>query len=80
MQGMTGLIAITCTPFIVLPMGMPQLKRLLSYELRKGVHYMALVWGIALACHAPAMHVRRVPSHCVHTKSPVKLSSFPLTV
>jgi hypothetical protein len=51
--GITGLIAITITPFIVLPMTVPYLKSRMRFEWRKGLHYLALVWGAALMCHAP---------------------------
>lgn len=33
--GVTGLIALVATPFIVLPMSLPILKRKLTFELRK---------------------------------------------
>jgi len=51
--GITGLIAIILIPFIVLPMTVPYLKKRLSFEWRKGLHYLSVVWGVALMCHAP---------------------------
>ena len=29
----------------------------MSWETRKSLHYLSVVWGVALACHAPAMQV-----------------------
>ena len=50
--GITGLIAILLTPFITLPMT-PYLKKRMSYEWRKGLHYLSVLWGAALMWHAP---------------------------
>jgi len=52
--GLTGLIAIILCPFIVLPMTVPYLKKQMSFEWRKGLHYLSIIWGAALMCHAPA--------------------------
>jgi len=51
--GITGLIAISLIPFIVLPMTVPYLKSRLPFEWRKGLHYLSILWGVALMCHAP---------------------------
>jgi hypothetical protein len=51
--GITGLIAIMITPFIVLPMTVPYLKNRMKFEWRKALHYLSVVWGVALMCHAP---------------------------
>ena len=51
--GLTGLVAITLVPFIVLPMTVPYLKTRMPYELRKGLHYLSVVWGAGLMWHAP---------------------------
>ena len=51
--GITGLIAIIVTPFIVLPMTVPYLKKCISFEWRKFLHYLCIVWGVALMFHAP---------------------------
>eukprot|EP00581_Thalassiosira_minuscula_P014928 CAMPEP_0183730492 /NCGR_PEP_ID=MMETSP0737-20130205/32987_1 /TAXON_ID=385413 /ORGANISM="Thalassiosira miniscula, Strain CCMP1093" /LENGTH=858 /DNA_ID=CAMNT_0025963009 /DNA_START=206 /DNA_END=2782 /DNA_ORIENTATION=- len=51
--GITGLTAIILCPFIVLPMTVPYLKRRMSFEWRKGLHYFSIVWCAALMCHAP---------------------------
>ena len=41
--GITGLIAIFVCPLIVLPMTVPSLKKRMSFELRKGLHYLRKV-------------------------------------
>jgi hypothetical protein len=51
--GITGLVAILLCPFIVLPMTVPYLKRRMTFEWRKGLHYLSILWGAALMCHAP---------------------------
>jgi len=51
--GVTGLVAVSLIPFIVLPMTVPYLKTRMSYEWRKGLHYLSALWGVALMCHAP---------------------------
>jgi hypothetical protein len=51
--GVTGLVAMILCPFIVLPMTVPYLKKRMKFEWRKGLHYLSVVWGAALMCHAP---------------------------
>ena len=51
--GVTGVIATICCPFIVLPMTVPYLKKRMTFEWRKGLHYISIVWGAALLFHAP---------------------------
>jgi len=34
-------------------MTVPYLKKRLSFEWRKGLHYFSIIWGVALMCHAP---------------------------
>ncbi|EJK47714.1 hypothetical protein THAOC_33548 [Thalassiosira oceanica] len=51
--GVTGLVALIATPLIVLPMSLPILKARLSFELRKSIHYLAILWAAALMAHAP---------------------------
>ena len=48
---------IVLTPLIVLPMALPALRARYKWEWRKGLHYLSVAWGVALACHAPAMQV-----------------------
>ena len=51
--GVTGLFALLLTPLITLPMTVPFLKQRMTYEWRKGLHYLSVPWGAALMCHAP---------------------------
>ncbi|KAL9186835.1 hypothetical protein ACHAXT_010555 [Thalassiosira profunda] len=52
--GITGLVALIMLPILVLPMAVPYLKNKLSFEWRKGLHYLSVVWGAALMFHAPS--------------------------
>lgn len=52
--GISGLIACLITPLIVWPMVVPWLKKKISFELRKGLHFLSWAWALALCCHAPA--------------------------
>ena len=52
--GMSGLVACLATPLIVWPMALPWLKKRMSFELRKGLHYLSWAWALALVFHAPA--------------------------
>ena len=61
--GRSGVVALVCTPLVVLPMGVPWLKKKLGWEWRKGLHYLSIAWGVAVAFHAPATHVGCVPSY-----------------
>ena len=47
------MIAIGVTPLIILPMAVPYLRSRISFEWRKLMHYLCIVWAIALMCHAP---------------------------
>jgi len=51
--GVTGLIAGIITPLVCWPMFVPALKQNMKFELRKGLHYLAVVWAMALLFHAP---------------------------
>ena len=51
--GIAGLIAASMTPLICWPMYVPALKRNIKFEVRKGLHYLSVVWAIALLWHAP---------------------------
>ena len=42
--GITGAIACAFTVFIVWPMFVPALKKRISFEVRKGAHYLVWVW------------------------------------
>lgn len=52
--GITGLIALFITLFIVLPMAVAFLKERIRYEVRKGLHYLSIIWAVALLFHAPS--------------------------
>ena len=52
--GITGLIAAVVTPLICWPMSIPCLKQRISFEARKGLHYLFVVWAVALLYHAPS--------------------------
>ncbi len=52
--GITGLITMIITPLVCWPMFVPALKQNMKFELRKGLHYLAVVWAIALLWHAPS--------------------------
>jgi len=52
--GKTGLIAAIMTPIICWPMAVPAIKQRLAFEVRKGLHYLSLVWIFALVFHAPS--------------------------
>ena len=51
--GISGLIAGTMTLLIVWPMVLPWLKNKMSFEWRKGLHFLSWLWAIALLYHAP---------------------------
>jgi len=51
--GITGLICVIIYPLIVLPMSVPYLKQKISFEWRKGLHYLSILWGTCLMYHAP---------------------------
>lgn len=55
--GWTGFVAILITPLLVLPMRWKYLQTRISYEVRKGLHYLSWVWAIMLMKHAPARNV-----------------------
>ena len=44
-SGITGIVCFVLTPFIVLPMRFEWFKKNMSFELRKGLHYLGFVWG-----------------------------------
>lgn len=55
--GWTGLVCIILLPLIVLPMALDSLRRRMSWELRKGLHYLSVVWGFVICFHAPATSI-----------------------
>lgn len=63
--GLTGLICVCLTPLIVWPMRLPQLKKVMSYEFRKSLHYLSIVWGGVIMYHAPATHIYTIIGCCL---------------
>eukprot|EP00322_Chrysochromulina_rotalis_P013360 CAMPEP_0115850806 /NCGR_PEP_ID=MMETSP0287-20121206/12155_1 /TAXON_ID=412157 /ORGANISM="Chrysochromulina rotalis, Strain UIO044" /LENGTH=729 /DNA_ID=CAMNT_0003304817 /DNA_START=333 /DNA_END=2522 /DNA_ORIENTATION=- len=55
--GETGFWMMLMLPLIVLPMAVASLRKRISWEVRKGLHYLSVPWGVLLALHAPAMSV-----------------------
>jgi hypothetical protein len=51
--GITGLVALVTGSFVILPMTVPYLKKAMSFEWRKGLHYLSILWAVGLMCHAP---------------------------
>ena len=52
--GITGVVAAIITPLVVWPMVVPVLKKKIPFELRKGLHYLVVIWAVALLWHAPS--------------------------
>ena len=55
--GQSGLIAMTLTPFITVPMMSQRMRKLYAFEWRKSLHYLSVVWGLAICFHAPTQHI-----------------------
>eukprot|EP00984_Skeletonema_dohrnii_P014383 scaffold6034_cov87-Skeletonema_dohrnii-CCMP3373.AAC.3 len=53
--GISGLVAIFITPLICWPMVVPAIKERLAFEVRKGLHYLSIVWAIILLFHSTSM-------------------------
>ncbi|KAK7239752.1 dual oxidase [Aureococcus anophagefferens] len=51
--GRTGAVAALLTPLIVVPMRSAACRAALRWELRKALHYLAVLWGLLAALHAP---------------------------
>ena len=51
------MIALALTPLIACPMLFISLRRLITFELRKTLHYLSVVWGLAICFHAPTQYV-----------------------
>eukprot|EP00984_Skeletonema_dohrnii_P028756 scaffold18855_cov78-Skeletonema_dohrnii-CCMP3373.AAC.1 len=50
--GISGLAAFMITPLICWPMVVPAIKERLAFEVRKGLHYLSIVWAITLLFHS----------------------------
>jgi hypothetical protein len=55
--GITGLICMILTPIIVWPMQFEAIRKNVSFEIRKRLHYLSWVWLGALCFHAPQRNV-----------------------
>lgn len=55
--GITGAISLLLTPLIAWPMAMTCFKSCCSFEARKGLHYLSIVWGVSICFHAPATKI-----------------------
>lgn len=55
--GRSGVLAMAITPLITWPMLYPRFKKALSWEWRKGLHYLSIAWGFCAMFHAPQMHI-----------------------
>lgn len=55
--GRSGLVALFVMQLIVWPMHVPKLRKLIAFEYRKAMHYLSVVWGVALCFHAPATRI-----------------------
>ena len=55
--GITGAICFVLTPLIVWPMVVVYLKSNISWEVRNGLHYLSIAWGITIMFHAPRMQI-----------------------
>jgi predicted ferric reductase len=55
--GYTGLITLCLTPLIAWPMMCRRCKSKVSYETRKVLHYLSIIWGVSICFHAPAMRI-----------------------
>ncbi|KAK1735733.1 NADPH oxidase [Skeletonema marinoi] len=53
--GISGLVATIITPLICWPMVIPAIKERLAFEVRKGLHYLSIVWAITLLFHSTSM-------------------------
>mmetsp|Transcript_27659 Transcript_27659/g.68062 ORF Transcript_27659/g.68062 Transcript_27659/m.68062 type:complete len:715 (-) Transcript_27659:210-2354(-) len=58
--GVTGSLMLLLTPLIAFPMMFRRLRRGVRFEVRKALHYLSAVWGVALCFHAPATRVALV--------------------
>ena len=55
--GTTGLMSLLLTPLIALPMHSARLRKELRWELRKGLHYLSVLWCLIILFHAPQMKI-----------------------
>ena len=58
--GRSGLVALAITPLITWPMMFQGLRRRVAFEWRKMLHYLSIVWALALCFHAPTQHISKI--------------------
>ena len=51
--GRSGAISLLLTPLIVVPMRWARVRKKMRWELRKGLHYLSVIWAFAILFHAP---------------------------
>ena len=51
--GLTGIVIFVTGLFIIIPMSVPFVKSRINFEMRKAMHWLFLVWALALANHGP---------------------------
>lgn len=65
-SGRSGVVAIVAAPLVAVPMAWGRAKRRLSFETRKTLHTVfSVVFGVALAAHAPATRIGAVVGSAV---------------
>lgn len=55
--GRSGLLSLLITPLIAWPMMFRKARRGISFNVRKAMHYLSVVWGISICFHAPVMRI-----------------------
>ena len=55
--GVSGMIALAMTPLITVPMMFQQMRKCIAFEWRKMLHYLSVMWALALCWHAPTQHI-----------------------
>ena len=55
--GVSGMIALAMTPLITVPMMFQHMRKCFAFERRKTLHYLSVIWALALCWHAPTQHI-----------------------
>ena len=58
--GISGVLCCVLTPLICWPMQYESIRKRLSWEVRKALHYLSVVWGLALCFHAPKQMIAMI--------------------
>ena len=51
------MIALAMTPLITVPMMFQHMRKCIAFEWRKTLHYLSVIWALALCWHAPTQHI-----------------------